>query len=143
MGISIEVFKVHTFFNMTTTPQVFFFYITLKSTLCYEKWYQFHFSTMIWVGISSVAFFFLSTTVHIVVQMQFSNTLDPLLFLPQCNIKYWALKNTYMLKWSSRIPAFPIQNPIKQKWVQGPMCIRTPAFYIDMKVKQFRCIRMD
>ena len=59
MGVSIEIFKVHTFFNMSTTPQAFFFYITLKRSLCYEKWYQFHFSMMICVGIiTSVAVFF-------------------------------------------------------------------------------------
>ena len=40
-------------------PQAFFFYITLKRTLCHGKWYQFHFSTMICIGITtSVAFFF-------------------------------------------------------------------------------------
>ena len=64
MGVSIEIFKVHTFFNMSTTPQAFFFYITLKRTLCHEKWYQFHFSTMICVGITTSVAFFLSTTVH-------------------------------------------------------------------------------
>ena len=59
LGVSIEIFKVRTFFNMSTTPQAFFFYMTLKRTLCYEKWYQFHFSTMICAGITtSGAFFF-------------------------------------------------------------------------------------
>ena len=57
MGVSIEIFKVHTFFNMSTTSQAFFFYITLKRTLFYEEWYHFHFSTMICIGTTSVAFF--------------------------------------------------------------------------------------
>ena len=60
---SIEIFKVHTFFNMSTTSQAFFFYITLKRTLFHEEWYQFHFSTMICVGITPSVAFFLSTTV--------------------------------------------------------------------------------
>ena len=64
MGVSIEIFKVHTFFSMSTTPQAFFYCITLKRTLCYEKWYQFHFSTIICVGITTSVAFFLSTTVH-------------------------------------------------------------------------------
>ena len=64
MGVSIEIFKVHTFFNMSTTSQAFFFYITLKRTLFHEEWYQFHFSTMICVGITTSVAFFLSTTVH-------------------------------------------------------------------------------
>ena len=64
MGVSIEIFKVHTFFNMSTTPQAFFVYILLNGTLFYEEWYQFHFSTMICVGITTSVAFFLSTTVH-------------------------------------------------------------------------------
>ena len=38
--------------------QAFFFYITLKRTLCHEKWYQFHFSTMICVGMTTSVMFF-------------------------------------------------------------------------------------
>ena len=64
MSVSIEIFKVHTFFNMSTTPQAFFFNIILKRTLCYEKGYKFHFSTMICVGITTSVAFILSTTVH-------------------------------------------------------------------------------
>ena len=64
LSVSIKNFKVHTFLNMKTIPQAFFFYIPLKRTLYHEEWCQFHFSTMICVGITTSVAFFLSTTVH-------------------------------------------------------------------------------
>ena len=68
LGISIEIFKVHTFFNMSPTPQAFFFYITLKRTCCYEKWYQFLPVSFLYDDMcrnnNEWYVFFLSTTVH-------------------------------------------------------------------------------
>ena len=58
LGVSIEIFKVHAFLNMKTTPQAFFFYILLKGTLYHEEWYQFHFSAIICVGITTSGAFF-------------------------------------------------------------------------------------
>ena len=58
MGVNFEIFKVHTFLNLKTTSQAFFFFIPLKRAFYHNEWYQFHFSTMICVGITmSDAFF--------------------------------------------------------------------------------------
>ena len=95
MGVSIEIFKVHAFFNMITTPQAFFFYITLKRTLRHEKWYQFHFSTMICVGITTNVAFLLSTTVHriFIKNNVFKKHIVPLFYLFRitCMINYHEL----------------------------------------------------